>query len=101
MLPIPPEWVANVNNPFTIPAARALYARLNLNHLPSAGPLYIYNGEQEFWIQSQAAQAFARDQRALGVSVTYVPVAGEHLAAELVGFVPATNWLEQRLSAGQ
>ena len=99
VLPIPPEWVVNVQHPFSMPAAQALYGRLNLNHRPSAGPLYVYNGEQEFWIQAQAARNFVRDQRALGVSVTYVPVAGEHITGELLGFGPATAWLERQLAA--
>lgn len=99
VLPIPPELVANVASPFEIPAARALYQRFDLNHKPSAGPLYIYNGEQEFWIQAQAARNFARDQRALGVSVQYVPQTGEHLLGELLGFGPAAVWLRQQLDA--
>lgn len=68
-----------------------------MRDVPSAVPLYIYHGEQEFWVPAEGARTLAREQCAMGVPVEYVEVFGEHVMANYTGYDDAAAWLDDRL----
>jgi hypothetical protein len=95
MLPI--DLAADVPDPLNGAVAQEVYRVTEMADMKSAVPLYIYNGEQEFWIPAAGARNLFRQQCALGATAEYRSVFGEHLIAALVGYPDALNWLDQRL----
>jgi hypothetical protein len=95
MLPI--DVAANFADPLHSGLAAEIYRVTRMEGMKSATPLYIYNGEQEFWIPAEGARNLYREQCALGVRSVYRSVLGEHLIAAGLGYPEAMGWLDQRL----
>ncbi|WP_167474821.1 lipase family protein [Nocardia arthritidis] len=95
MLPI--DVAANMPDPLHSELAADIYATTRMAGMKSAVPLYIYNGEQEFWIPAEGARNLYREQCALGAPAVYRSVFGEHIIAAAVGYPEAIGWLDQRL----
>ncbi len=95
MLPI--DLAADVPDPLHSEFAADIYRVTRMQDMKSDVPLYIYNGEQEFWIPAEGARALFREQCALGVHAVYRSVPGEHIIAAGLGYPDAMNWVDQRL----
>ncbi|RDI67778.1 lipase family protein [Nocardia pseudobrasiliensis] len=95
MLPI--DLAADIPDPLHSEFATDIYRVTRMQGLKSDVPLYIYNGEQEFWIPAEGARALYREQCALGVHAVYRSVPGEHIIAAGLGYPDAMNWVDQRL----
>ncbi|MFD0360837.1 lipase family protein [Nocardia sp. GCM10030253] len=95
MLPI--DVAANFADPLHSELAAAIYRVTRMEGMKSATPLYIYNGEQEFWIPAEGARNLYREQCELGVPAVYRSVLGEHVIAGGLGYPEAMGWLDQRL----
>lgn len=97
ILHLPIDIAANITDPLRSPLARDIYEVTRMTGLASATPLYIYNGEQEFWIPAEGARNLYLEQCALGVTAVYRSVFGEHLIAAGLGYPEAMVWLDERL----
>jgi len=97
VLHLPIDIAANIADPLHSAVARDIYEVTRMAGLASATPLYIYNGEQEFWIPAEGARNLYREQCALGVTAVYRSVPGEHLIAAGLGYPEAMIWLDERL----
>ncbi|TQM33313.1 lipase family protein [Nocardia bhagyanarayanae] len=95
MLPI--DIAANYPDPLRSEVAAEIYRVTRMENMPSAVPLYIYNGDQEFWIPAEGARNLYREQCELGVSAVYRGVLGEHLIGAVTGYPEAMLWLDERL----
>ncbi|MEU7768392.1 lipase family protein [Nocardia sp. NPDC049190] len=96
MLPI--DIAANIPDPLHSDLAADIYRVTGMADMKSATPLYIYNGEQEFWIPAEGARNLFREQCRLGVPAVYRSVLGEHVIAAVLGYPEAMIWLDERLS---
>ncbi|MGO4614279.1 lipase family protein [Nocardia sp. 2YAB30] len=95
MLPI--DIAANIPDPLQSDLAADIYRVTRMADVKSATPLYIYNGEQEFWIPAEGARKLYREQCRLGVPAVYRSVLGEHIIAAALGYPEAMIWLDDRL----
>ncbi|MEU4837640.1 lipase family protein [Nocardia testacea] len=94
---LPIDIAANIPDPLRSALARDIYEVTRMAGAASATPLYIYNGEQEFWIPAEGAHNLFREQCALGVTAVYRGVLGEHIIAAGLGYPEAVLWLDERL----
>lgn len=97
VLLLPIDIAANIADPLRSTLAQDIYEVTRMAGLASATPLYIYNGEQEFWIPAEGARNLYREQCALGVTAVYRGVLGEHIIAAGLGYPEAVLWLDERL----
>ncbi|MEU8898586.1 lipase family protein [Nocardia sp. NPDC048505] len=95
MLPI--DIAANFPDPLNSAFAAEIYRVTRMEDMKSAVPLYIYNGEQEFWIPAEGARNLYHEQCALGVPAVYRSVFGEHIIGAALGYPEALGWLDERL----
>ncbi|MFI6044846.1 lipase family protein [Nocardia sp. NPDC051321] len=99
MLPI--DIAANIPDPLHSGVADEIFRITKMADMKSGTPLYIYNGEQEFWIPAEGARNLYLEQCRLGVPSVYRSVLGEHLIAGGLGYPEAMLWLDQRLHGVQ
>jgi hypothetical protein len=97
LLMLPLDVGADIPDPLHSELADDIYRVTQMASLKSAVPLYVYNGEQEFWIPAAGAREFYRQQCAMGVRAVYRSVPGEHLIAGGLGYPEAISWVDQRL----
>ncbi|MFX0576323.1 lipase family protein [Nocardia nepalensis] len=97
VLMLPMDIAANIPDPLHSEVAAQIYAATRMAGMKSATPLYIYNGEQEFWILAEGARNLYQEQCGLGVTAVYRSVLGEHIIAGGLGYPEAMIWLDQRL----
>lgn len=97
VLLLPIDIAANIADPLQSTLAHNIYEVTRMPGLASATPLYIYNGEQEFWIPAEGARNLYREQCSLGVTAVYRSVLGEHIIAAALGYPEAVAWLDERL----
>ncbi|WP_328394110.1 lipase family protein [Nocardia sp. NBC_00416] len=97
VLQLPIDIAANIADPLHSTLAREIYEVTRMAGVASATPLYIYNGEQEFWIPAEGARNLYREQCSLGVTAVYRSVLGEHIIAAGLGYPEAMIWLDERL----
>ncbi|UAK31565.1 lipase family protein [Nocardia asteroides] len=95
MLPI--DIAANFPDPLNSALAADIYRVTKMAGMKSATPLFIYNGEQEFWIPAEGARNLYLEQCRLGVPAVYRSVLGEHIIAGALGYPEAMLWLDERL----
>lgn len=95
MLPI--DIAANFPDPLHSVLATDIYRVTKMAGMRSATPLYVYNGEQEFWIPAEGARNLYLEQCRLGVPAVYRSVLGEHIIAGALGYPEAMMWLDDRL----
>ncbi|MGW4716497.1 lipase family protein [Nocardia sp. NPDC004260] len=99
MLPI--DIAANFPDPLHSALAADIYRVTKMAGMRSATPLYVYNGEQEFWIPAAGARDLYLEQCGLGVPAVYRSVLGEHIIAGALGYPEAMIWLDDRLRGVQ
>ncbi|WP_405181412.1 lipase family protein [Nocardia sp. NBC_01377] len=97
LLLLPIDVAANFPDPLNSEFAAQIYRETRMEGIKSPVPLYIYNGEQEWWIPAEGARNLFREQCALGVSAVYRSVLGEHVIAGGLGFPEAILWMDERL----
>ncbi|PPJ21644.1 lipase [Nocardia nova] len=97
VLSLPIDIAADTPDPLHSALAVDIYRVTRMQGMKSAVPLYVYNGEQEFWIPAAGAREFYRDQCSLGVAAMYRSVPGEHIIAAGLGYPEAMGWVDQRL----
>ncbi|BCK56513.1 lipase family protein [Nocardia wallacei] len=95
MLPI--DLASEIPDPLHSDIATEIYDVTRMQGMKSAVPLYIYNGEQEWWIPAEGARTLYREQCDLGVPAVYRSVLGEHIIGAATGYPDAMNWVDQRL----
>ncbi|WP_425297881.1 lipase family protein [Nocardia abscessus] len=97
LLMLPIDIAANFPDPLHSVLAADIYRVTKMAGMRSATPLYIYNGEQEFWIPAEGARNLYLEQCRLGVPAVYRSVLGEHIIAGALGYPEAMVWLDDRL----
>ncbi|WP_054812840.1 lipase family protein [Nocardia arizonensis] len=97
LLMLPIDVAANFPDPLRSDLAERIYRELRMEGQKSPVPLYIYNGEQEWWIPAEGARNLYREQCALGVPAVYRSVPGEHVIAAGLGYPEAMSWMDDRL----
>ncbi|RDI55858.1 lipase family protein [Nocardia mexicana] len=95
MLPI--DLASDIPDPLRSDVAAEIYEVTRMRGMKSAVPLYIYNGEQEWWIPAEGARNLYREQCDLGVPAVYRSVLGEHILAAGLGYPEVLHWVDQRL----
>ena len=97
LLPIDLAMVANIIDPFRSDLANKIYAETKMAGVKYGTPLFVYNGNEEFWIPKIMAQQLYEEQCALGTpSVLRLPF-GEHVIAAVTGLPEALLWMHDRL----
>lgn len=94
---LPVDLAADLPDALHSPMAENIYRITAMDGMKSTAPLYIYNGEQEFWIPAAGARELYQQQCAMGAVAAYRSVFGEHFIAGLTGYPEALAWLDQRL----
>ena len=94
---LPMQMMSRVPDPFHSVQAQQIFALADLTSGRSGTPLYIYQGQQEWWIPAVGALDLARAQCALGVRVDYRAMFGEHFTTSVLGFPGAISWIDDRL----
>lgn len=97
VLHLPIDVGANIADPLRSELATTIYEVTRMAGLRSGTPLYIYNGEQEWWIPAEGARNLYDEQCALGVNAVYRGVLGEHVIGAVTGYPEAMMWLDERL----
>ncbi|WP_280232859.1 lipase family protein [Nocardia cyriacigeorgica] len=97
VLHLPIDIAADMADPLRSPLAADIYQVTRMSGLRAGTPLYIYHGEQEFWLPAEAARALFDEQCALGATAVYRSVFGEHIVAAGLGYPEAMLWLDERL----
>jgi len=97
LLPVDLQVLTPLENPFQSELAQQIYADNKLQGVAYGTPLFVYNGNEEFWIPKVMADELYAEQCSLGVpSVLRLPF-GEHAIATLTAFPELLSWLDQRL----
>ncbi|MEV0354595.1 lipase family protein [Nocardia sp. NPDC050697] len=97
LLQLPIDVAADMANPLGSELATEIYEVTRMPGIRTPVPLYIYNGDQEFWIPAEGARNLYREQCALGANAVYRGVLGEHIIGAATGYPEAVRWLDQRL----
>ncbi|MTE15627.1 lipase [Nocardia sp. CT2-14] len=97
VLQLPIDIAANIPDPLNSDLAHEIYGITRMDGKKSPVPLFIYNGEQEFWVPAVGAKNLYEEQCSLGVPAVYRSVFGEHFIAAATGFPESLTWLDQRL----
>ncbi|MFJ9369907.1 lipase family protein [Nocardia sp. NPDC101769] len=97
VLQLPIDIAANTPDPLDSDLAHEIYSITRMDGKKSPVPLFIFNGEQEFWVPAVGAKNLYREQCALGVPAVYRSVFGEHFIAAATGYPESLSWLDQRL----
>lgn len=94
---LPLDIVANFPDPLHSQLAADIYRITRMEGRKSTVPLFIFNGEQEFWIPAEGAKNLYAEQCALGATASYRSVIGEHIVAAFSGYPESIQWLDERL----
>ncbi|MVU80593.1 lipase [Nocardia sp. ET3-3] len=97
LLQLPIDLAANIPDPLDSDLAKDIYAVTRMDGKKSPVPLFIYNGDQEFWVPAIGAENLYKEQCSLGVPAVYRHVLGEHFIGAVTGFPESLTWLDQRL----
>ncbi|MCA2207364.1 lipase family protein [Nocardia rosealba] len=97
ILHLPIDVGANIADPLHSDLAARIYEVTRMEGMRSATPLYVYNGEQEFWIPAEGARNLYQEQCELGATAVYRGVLGEHIVGAVTGYPEAMLWLDERL----
>ncbi|MFC9968912.1 lipase family protein [Nocardia ignorata] len=97
ILHLPIDVGANIADPLRSDLAARIYEVTRMEGMRSATPLYVYNGEQEFWIPAEGARNLYQEQCELGATAVYRGVLGEHIVGAVTGYPEAMLWLDERL----
>lgn len=93
----PIEALATGDDALTSPSAREFFARSRMTDVPVTRPMLVYQGAQEFWVPTAGTRALVAEQCAMGATVDYREVPGEHVIAAGTGFGEAMAWLDSAL----
>jgi hypothetical protein len=97
ILHLPIDVGANIADPLRSELAIDIYEITRMQGMRSATPLYIYNGDQEWWIPAEGARNLYDEQCELGANAVYRGVLGEHIIGAATGYPEAMLWLDERL----
>ncbi|MFC6010532.1 lipase family protein [Nocardia lasii] len=97
VLHLPIDVGANIVDPLRSDLATDIYEITRMRGMRSVTPLYIYNGDQEWWIPAEGARNLYAEQCELGADAVYRGVLGEHIIGAVTGYPEAIAWLDQRL----
>ncbi|RRQ28226.1 lipase [Rhodococcus sp. Eu-32] len=97
--PIPVQALSDVPNVDRTPIAERIIAdnRMGGDLAPSA-PVFIYQGQQEFWIPRQGAETLYDEWCANGANVRLEEYVGEHLVVAISGLPGSHAWIDDRLA---
>ncbi len=97
--PVTIESLSVTPDAFDSPLARAVADRNRLGDggTPTA-PVFMYHGQQEFWIPKQGAEAVVDKWCARGADVRLEEYVGEHSIVAASGAPAAYAWLDERLA---
>lgn len=94
---IPIDVATNIDHPLESDIAARIERLTSLTDRKSTVPLYIYHGDNDFWIPIDGPRQMYRRQCELGVSAEFRTVPGDHVSAMLNGANGATDWIDGRL----
>ncbi len=94
---IPIDVAANIAHPLDSHIAVEMERATNLTDRKSAVPLYVYHGDNDFWIPIQGPRQMYRRQCGLGVPAVFRTVPGDHVSAMLNGAGGSIDWIDARL----
>ncbi|MGW6620255.1 lipase family protein [Nocardia sp. NPDC055002] len=97
ILHLPIDVGANIADPLRSELATEIYEITRMQGMRSSTPLYIYNGDQEWWIPAEGARNLYDEQCELGANAVYRGVLGEHIIGAATGYPEAVLWLDERL----
>ena len=96
--PIPVEALSDIPDVVNSPVAQEVLNATRLGSAAPTAPVYLYHGQQEFWIPREGAERLTGDWCARGANVVLAESFGEHLIVALSGLTPAFDWLSDRFA---
>jgi len=99
LAPIPAQALSDIPNVDRTPIAEQIIAstRMGGDKTPTV-PVFIYHGQQEFWIPKEGAETLYDEWCAQGANVRLEEYLGEHLIVALSGIPGAYAWIDDRLA---
>lgn len=97
--PIPVQALSDVPNVDRTPIAEEIIRQTRMGgDLAPTSPVFIYQGQQEFWIPKQGAETLYDEWCAHGAQVRLEEYLGEHLTVALSGIPGSHQWIDDRLA---
>lgn len=97
--PIPAQALSDIPAVDRTPIAEAIIADTRMGgDLAPTTPVFIYQGQQEFWIPKQGAETLYDEWCAHGADVRLEEYLGEHLTVAVSGLPGSHRWIDDRLA---
>ncbi|SNS40282.1 lipase family protein [Rhodococcoides kyotonense] len=97
--PIPVQALSDIPDVDRTPIAEAIIADTRMGgDLAPTTPVFIYQGQQEFWIPREGAETLYDEWCAHGANVRLEEYVGEHLVVALSGLPGSHAWIDDRLA---
>lgn len=97
--PIPAQALSDVPNVDRTPIAEEIIRQTRMGgDLAPTTPVFIYQGQQEFWIPKQGAETLYDEWCAHGAQVRLEEYVGEHLIVAVSGLPGSHQWIDDRLA---
>ncbi|MGB3371048.1 MAG: lipase family protein [Rhodococcus sp. (in: high G+C Gram-positive bacteria)] len=97
--PIPVQALSDVPNVDRTPIAEEIIRQTRMGgDLAPTTPVFIYHGQQEFWIPKEGAETLYDEWCANGAQVRLEEYLGEHLVVAISGLPGSHQWIDDRLA---
>lgn len=97
--PIPVQALSDIPNVDRTPIAEEIIAQTRMGgDLAPSTPVFIYQGQQEFWIPRQGAETLYDEWCAHGSDVRLEEYLGEHMTVAVSGLPGSHAWIDERLA---
>ncbi|WP_338889704.1 lipase family protein [Rhodococcus sovatensis] len=97
--PIPVQALSDVPNVDRTPIAEEIIRQTRMGgDLAPTTPVFIYHGQQEFWIPKEGAETLYDEWCANGTQVRLEEYLGEHLVVAISGLPGSHRWIDDRLA---
>ncbi len=97
--PIPVQALSDVPNVDRTPIAEEIIRQTRMGgDLTPSAPVFIYQGQHEFWIPKQGAETLYDEWCAGGAQVRLEEYVGEHMIVAVSGLPGSHQWIDDRLA---
>ncbi|WP_072806811.1 lipase family protein [Rhodococcoides yunnanense] len=97
--PIPTQALSDIPDVDRSPIAESIIADTRMGgDLAPTTPVFIYQGQQEFWIPRQGAETLYDEWCAHGADVRLEEYLGEHVIVAVSGLPASHDWIDDRLA---
>ncbi|MDJ0360234.1 lipase family protein [Rhodococcus sp. H29-C3] len=97
--PIPVQALSDIPNVDRTPIAEEIIAQTRMGgDLAPSAPVFIYQGQQEFWIPREGAETLYDEWCAHGSDVRLEEYLGEHMTVAVSGLPGSHAWIDERLA---